>query len=349
MMTTLATTLGSRTLPETLPIESCRPVPTITARAYRRHDRLITMAIANAATAALERLVPLTAPLDLRLTLLPLSRGPYDPTIRLAPDRAIRASRTPDGPATIALAIHGDQVDARAWGAGARWALEQLPDLIGLPDDPAAFQPVHPIVRELHRRLVGLRLGRTALVMESLVPAILEQKVTGFEASHARRQLIRRYGERAPGPFDLWLLPPPETLAALPYYAFHPLGVERRRADTIRWAAAHAGRVEQIVDLPLAEATARLRALPGIGPWTTAEVTLRALGDADAVSVGDFHIPSIVAWALAGERKADDARMLELLEPYRGQRGRVIRLLEAGGIAPPRHGPRMSPRSITPI
>ena len=307
------------------------------------------MAIAQTAEPTLDKLIRLTQPLDLPLTLLPLSRGPYDPTIRLAPDRAVRASRTPQGPATLALSVQGDQLAAQAWGAGARWALEQVPDLIGLADDPSALRPVHPIVRELQRRLVGLRLGRTGLVMESLVPAILEQKVTGMEASHARRQLIRRYGERAPGPFDLWLLPPAETLARLPYYAFHPLGVERRRADTIRWAAAHASRLEEIVELPVADATARLRALPGIGPWTTAEVTLRALGNADAVSLGDFHIPSIVAWALAGERKADDARMLELLEPYRGQRGRVIRLLEAGGIAPPRHGPRLSPRSIAAI
>jgi 3-methyladenine DNA glycosylase/8-oxoguanine DNA glycosylase len=72
-----------------------------------------------------------------------------------------------------------------------------------------------------------------------------------------------------------------------------------------------------------------------------------ALGDPDAVSVGDYHIPSLVAWALAGERKADDARMLELLEPYRGQRGRVQRLLEVSGIYPERHGPRMTPRDIT--
>jgi 3-methyladenine DNA glycosylase/8-oxoguanine DNA glycosylase len=89
--------------------------------------------------------------------------------------------------------------------------------------------------------------------------------------------------------------------------------------------------------------------LPGVGPWTAAEVALRALGDTDAVSVGDFHIPNMVAWALAREPRATDARMLELLEPYRGQRGRVIRLLEAAGVAAPRFGPRMSPRAIAAI
>jgi 3-methyladenine DNA glycosylase/8-oxoguanine DNA glycosylase len=129
----------------------------------------------------------------------------------------------------------------------------------------------------------------------------------------------------------------------------HPIGIERRRAELIRTVAARSARFEEIVDLPLAAAYARLTALPGIGPWTAAEVAIRALGDADAVSVGDYHLPSLVSYALAGERRGTDARMLELLEPYRGQRGRVIRLLEASGIRPAAHGPRMQPRSIAAI
>ena len=297
----------------------------------------------------IERVIPLSVPLDLRLTLLPLARGPGDPTIRLAAGRFARATRTPDGPATLFMEVVRGQLRARAWGPGAGWALTRVPALLGLDDDPDALHPHHPIVRELARRMAGMRLGRTNRVVESLVPAILEQKVTGTEAGRAIRGLIRRHGEAAPGPFGLRILPPSSVLAALPYYAYHPLGVERRRADTIRWAAAHADRLEEIVDRPLDAAYARLRSLPGVGAWTAAEVGLRALGDPDAVSVGDFHIPNTVAWALAGEPRATDARMLELLEPYRGQRGRVIRLLEAAGIGAPRFGPRMSPRAIAAI
>jgi len=173
--------------------------------------------------------------------------------------------------------------------------------------------------------------------------------VTGAEARRAYRGIIARWGETAPGPFGLRLMPPPEVLARLPYEAFHPIGLERRRADLIRSVALRAARFEEIVDLPLPDAYRRLMALPGLGPWTAAEVALRALGDADAVSVGDYHIPSMVGFALAGERKATDARMLELLAPYRGQRGRVIRLLEEGGVRPPARGPRMSVRSIAAI
>jgi hypothetical protein len=88
---------------------------------------------------------------------------------------------------------------------------------------------------------------------------------------------------------------------------------------------------------------------PGIGPWTAAEVGIRALGDPDAVSIGDFHLPNLVAWVLAGEPRADDARMLALLAPWAGHRARVIRLLESSGLAAPRFGHRLAPRSIAGI
>jgi 3-methyladenine DNA glycosylase/8-oxoguanine DNA glycosylase len=247
--------------------------------------------------------------------------------------------------------LEGDTLQAEAWGPGAERALADVPALAGLGQDRPSLAGAHPTLARLARRLPGVRIPRTGAVLESLVPAILEQKVIGQEARRALFELVRRYGEPAPGPPELGMrLPPaPATLAGLPYYAFHPLGVERRRAELIRWVASRAAWFEAIVDLPLADAYARLTAVPGIGPWTAAEVGVRALGDVDAVSVGDFHLPHLVAWALAGEPRADDARMLELLEPYRGQRGRVIRLLEASGLAAPRFGPRMAPRSIAGI
>jgi 3-methyladenine DNA glycosylase/8-oxoguanine DNA glycosylase len=295
------------------------------------------------------RTIPLDRPLDLRLTLAPHLRGTADPAMRLARDRAIRATRTADGPATIALTLDGERLHVEAWGPGADRALDGAPALAGVEDGRDGFAPADRLLADLDRRMPGLRIGRSGAVLEALIPAILEQKVTGAEARRAYRGIIARWGETAPGPFGLRLLPPPETLARLPYEAFHPIGLERRRADLIRSVALRAARFEEIVDLPLPDAYRRLTALPGLGPWTAAEVALRALGDPDAVSVGDYHIPNMVGFALAGERKATDARMLELLAPYRGQRGRVIRLLEASGIRPPARGPRMSPRSIAAI
>ena len=201
----------------------------------------------------------------------------------------------------------------------------------------------------------GLRVGRTGIVLESLVPAILEQKVIGSEARRSWIGLVRRYGEDAPGPPGMRLPPSPATLAALPYYAYHPFGIEQRRADLIRTVARAAERLEALVDEASspggdpARAYAVLRAFPGIGPWTAAEVGIRAFGDADAVSVGDFHLPAMVTWALAGESGGTDERMLELLEPYRGQRGRVLRLLELTGIGPPRRAPRACRASASSV
>jgi 3-methyladenine DNA glycosylase/8-oxoguanine DNA glycosylase len=206
-------------------------------------------------------------------------------------------------------------------------------------------------VADLDRRFAAVRIPRSEAVLEALVPAILEQKVTGEEARRVFRGLVRTFGEPAPGPRELRLrLPPaPERLAATPYHAFHPLGLERRRAELVARVARRAAWFEAIVDLPIEDVYRRLTALPGIGPWTAAEVAFRALGDRDAVSVGDFHTPNLVSRALAGEPRGDDARMLELLEPYRPQRGRVVRLLEAAGLRTPRYGPRMAPREIAAI
>ena len=256
-----------------------------------------------------------------------------------------------DGPATVALVQGGDVLRAEAWGPGADRALADIPSLLGLDLEPAPIPIGHPLIARLARRDTGNRIPRTTAVLESLIPAILEQKVTSDEAHRATIGLIRAHGEAAPGPADwgLRLPPTPATLAALPYYAYHPFGIERRRAELIRRVASRAKWFEAIVELPLPEAYGRLTAVPGIGPWTAAEVGVRALGDPDAVSVGDFHLPNLVAYALAGEPRGDDTRMLELLEPYRGQRARVMRLLELSGIRPPRYGPRLAPRRIEAI
>lgn len=286
---------------------------------------------------------------DLALTLGPLRHGTGDPTIRIAPDGIWWATRTPAGPATLRLIQEGRAIVAAAWGPGAEVALDGVPALLGADDDPDAFRPEHPLLAGLHRRLRGLRIGRTGTIFEALLPAIIEQKVVGDEARRSYRALLRQYGEPAPGNAGLRLAPAPTTLAGLPYFAFHPLGIEQRRAETIRRAAALARRLEDGVGMTTAQATRRLTAIPGIGPWTAAEALRVALGDPDLVSLGDYHLPNLVGWALASEARADDRRMLELLEPYRGQRGRVVRLLEASGIRAPRFGPRIPARSIAAL
>ena len=187
------------------------------------------------------------------------------------------------------------------------------------------------------------------LPLNPALPVILEQKVTGQEARRAYRAMTLALGEPAPGELGLRLPPDPERLAAMPYERFHPFGIERRRAEVIREVARKWAWLDAAAELTLAEARTRLLAIRGIGPWSVAEVSRIALGDADAVSIGDFHVPNLVAWTLAGEARGTDERMLELLEPYAPHRGRVQLLLERTGLGAPAFGPRIEVRSIASI
>jgi 3-methyladenine DNA glycosylase/8-oxoguanine DNA glycosylase len=225
--------------------------------------------------------------------------------------------------------------------------IECVPLLLGEDDDPAGFVPRHAVVRESTQRYPGWRVPRTGLVMESLVPAILEQKVTGAEAWRSWRELLWRFGEPAPGPAGMprgtRVIPSPRDWREIPSWGWHRAGVDGGRVRAIRAAAAAAGRLEETIELGLVEAERRLRAIPGVGCWTAAEVRQRAHGDPDAVSVGDYHLAGMVGRALLG-RAVDDAGMLELLAPYAGHRYRAVRMIELAGFAPARRGPRVAAR-----
>ena len=289
---------------------------------------------------------PIASPIDLALTLAPLRHGRDDPTIRFASDGVWIARATGAGPATLRLAAEAGAIVAEAWGPGALLALEAAPGLAGLLDDPSLLVAHHPLIGELQRRFSSLRLPRTGQLLPALIPAVIEQKVTASEAHGAYVGLARRLGEVAPGPVELLLPPEAARLASLPYFEFHPLGLERRRAELLRRIGHGGTQIESWTALPPEEARAHLQAIRGIGPWTAAEATRVAFGDPDAVSVGDAHLPDLVSWALAGEPRADDERMLEILAAYAGQRARVVRLLEVAGIKIPRFGPRFAPRRI---
>ncbi|MDT7539772.1 MAG: hypothetical protein QOI82_3357 [Actinomycetota bacterium] len=284
-------------------------------------------------------------PVDVARTLEPLRRGTGDPTHRVERDGGVwRTTRTATGAATYRLTQRGlHEVHCTAWGPGAEQAVAGIADLLGGRDDPTGFDPAHPLLRETAARHPGLRIPRSGRVLESLVPSVLEQKVTGQEARAAWRWLLRKYAEVAPGPAPqgMRVPPPADVWRRIPSWDWHRAGVDPRRAQTVMRAAQVAGRLEEAVGMPRDEATARLRAVPGIGVWTAAEVAQRALGDSDAVSFGDYHLPSFVGWALTG-KPVDDDGMAVLLEPYRPHRYRAIRLLECSGFAMPRFGPRMT-------
>jgi 3-methyladenine DNA glycosylase/8-oxoguanine DNA glycosylase len=303
----------------------------------------------------MERQLVLEHPLELHATLGPLQRGRGDLTFRWDGDRAWRAIRTPDGPVTVRLHVDRSTrtLSAHGWGAGSAWFLDRLPDQVGANDDHQQLlellealppRPAAQLLRTLHRRTPGMRLPRTGLMTDILISTVLEQRVTTREAKSSFRSIVRRWGEPAPGPgaaaLGLMLSPRPALLAEQPYWAFHRYGVERKRADAVRRVAAAAARLDAAADGPLDEAHRAILRIRGCGIWSSGQVGLAALGDPDAVAVGDFHLKNWVGWTLANEPRATDERMLELLEPYAGQRGRVTRLVMRAGAAPPKYGPR---------
>ena len=260
--------------------------------------------------------------------------------------------RTPSGPATLVVPAESwdGRIVAHAWGSGATWALDQLPAMLGDVDDPAGFDPEHAALSEAWKRYGDVRVPATGLVFESLVAAVLEQKVTGHEAWYGWRHLVREHGEAAPGPDEgptLFVPPAPETVRRIPSWTWRRLSVDHARASTILRAAQRAEAIERTLTLSGADAERALRSIPGIGIWTAAEIRQRAHGDCDAVSFGDYHLSSRVGLLLDGH-PFDDSAMAEALEDYRPHRYRVQRLVELAGAMPARKHPRMPPRSHLP-
>lgn len=283
-------------------------------------------------------------------TLAPLRRGLGDPCFRAPGDGSIwRTSLLPTGPVTARITRAApDAAHCVAWGGGAQEFVEMLPAMLGLEDDASGFVPRHPTVAAAYRRVPHLRLGRTGLVLEALIPAIIEQRVPGADAFRSWRLLVSKYGTPAPGPAPagMRVLPTAEVWRHIPSWEFHRANVDPRRAQTVVSCARRAGALERLVSSSTEEARRALTSLPGVGEWTAAETAQRALGDADAVSVGDYHVPKMIGWTLLG-RPVDDEGMLEILEPMRPHRHRVVRLLEASGLAyEPRHGARLPVQQI---
>jgi 3-methyladenine DNA glycosylase/8-oxoguanine DNA glycosylase len=282
------------------------------------------------------------------LSLSPLRRGRGDPCYHDAADGAIwRTTLMGSGPVTARITKSApDTVECEVWGTGATEFVESLPALLGADDDASGFTPTDPTIAAAHRSVPHLRLGRSGRVLEALVPAILEQRVYGMDARRAWRSLVTKFGSPAPGPAPAHMrVPPPgEVWRRIPSWEFHRANVDPGRARTIVGCAQRAESLERLCARAPADARTALMSLPGVGIWTAAETAQRAFGDADALSVGDYHLASMVGWRLLGH-PIDDPAMEELLEPLRPHRHRAVRLLEVTG---PAHAPRRAARQAIP-
>ena len=283
-------------------------------------------------------------PVSLGPTLRTLRHGPRDPSVRIRDAEAWLTLRTVTGPATVHLHARNGEIHVASWGPGRGEALDVAPALVGARDDLTGWEPrrLHAVA-ELDRLNPGVRFVATGQVLATAVPTVLEQKVQSREAHEAWLRMMFSWGEAAPGPEggpQLRLRPAPRRLAAERYPAYHRFGIERRRAEVVRGLADRHQRAEEAAALGTAGGRARLEAFAGVGGWTSAKVAAVAWADADAVAVGDYHLPEIVVYALTGRRGGDDDAMLELLEPFRPHRGRAARLLKMSGLGPPRRAPR---------
>ena len=284
-------------------------------------------------------------PLDVRRSLSPHLRGTGDPTLRYDASGAWRTTSTPDGPATVRITVSGGCVRVAAWGPGAERAGAAVRGWLGAEDRLEDFDPSgHPLVERVHRRSPWLRLGRTGRCWDATLAAVLEQKVTGIEAHRTWRELLRLAGEPAPGPAPagMRVVPSARRVLEVTDWEWHRCGLDGARRRALRAVASVAHRLEPDDGCDSPTLQRRMRTVPGIGIWTAAEVAQRALGCPDSVSYGDYHTKNLVGWSLAG-RKTDDDGMMALLEPWRGHRQRVVRLLSIGGSMPPKRGPRMAP------
>jgi 3-methyladenine DNA glycosylase/8-oxoguanine DNA glycosylase len=251
------------------------------------------------------------------------------------------------GPVTARITTSApDSVDCDAWGTGATEFTETLAAQLGACDDASGFAPDDPIIAAAHQRFPHLRLGRTDRVLESLIPAVLEQRVYGKDARRAWRALVTKFGTPAPGPAPAHMRVPPsgEVWRRIPSWEFHRANVDPGRARTVVGCAQRADSLERLISRGPEQARVALMSLPGVGVWTAAETAQRAFGDADALSVGDFHLAAMVGWRLLGHAIEDPA-MVELLEPLRPHRYRAVRLLELTGSA---HAPRRAARQAIP-
>ncbi|MET0704365.1 MAG: DNA-3-methyladenine glycosylase 2 family protein [Mycobacterium sp.] len=282
--------------------------------------------------------------------MAPLRRGPGDPTFQITPDGAIwRTSLLASGPVTARITRAGPAaVHAQAWGDGADEFIETVPAFLGADDDHSDFAPDDPTIAAAVKAVPHLRLGRTGQVLEALIPAVIEQRVQGADAFRAWRLLVTRFGTAAPGPAPerMRIIPSADVWRRVPSWEFHRANVDPGRARTIVGAAQRAAALERLTARPPADAREAMMSLPGVGIWTVAEVAQRAFGDADALSVGDYHVSKMIGWTLLGY-PVDDDRMIELLEPMRPHRHRAVRLLYLSGLArEPRRGPRLPVQNI---
>lgn len=316
-------------------------------------------------------------PVNLKFVVAPWMRGKQDPVAQVGRGASFsfwtstRGSSAnvlirleqPLGKAPTLHEKYLSPIHVRLWAektpaglAALETVSQQLPAWLGFYDDWTAFTSSESFsllpekLKDSYRQNVGLRLGATHEIFKNTVASIGEQRVTGIEAMGGLRAILRQYAEPvfatglADQPAAMLFFPAPTVIEQVPSWTWHRAGYDRARSETIVRLAQRADSLERMGGSDSVQnLAAALNSVPGIGPWTIAEVLQRTHGHPDAISVGDYHLAHHVGWVFDGVR-GNDARMVQLLAPFAGNRHRVVTLMKAAGLAEPRKAPRYAPQ-----
>jgi 3-methyladenine DNA glycosylase/8-oxoguanine DNA glycosylase len=259
--------------------------------------------------------------------------GQFDPTASLDADCFRKAFFYRGEPAAIEICRAERGLHICAYGSFADELLAETIAGLAHDDGYAAFATPDTGVLRLHTLHPGLRLLRVPWLYDITCSAILQQRVRTVDAMREWRRIALRWG--TPAPLRLRAFPPAEVLAQVPMFALESIGIDAKRARTLLAFARESRLVSIKPSTAFTDLRKYLLRIPGIGPWTTESVMGYGAGDTDAAIPGDLHLPRVVCYALAGEERGSDDRMMELLEPFRGDRFRIIRLIGAAGVDVP--------------
>jgi 3-methyladenine DNA glycosylase/8-oxoguanine DNA glycosylase len=234
------------------------------------------------------------------------------------------------------------------------WGIRRLRFATGVDDDPRPFHEAHrddPVLGRAVRAHPGLRVRRAPVPWEALLAAITEQLIEFERAVEIQRRLIRALGCRCPQT-GLRDAPTPAAIAAVAPARLGAFELPDSRALTLRRAAAEvaAGRVDLFAADPM-PGWRRLRAIPGIGPWTLEVLALYGQGHHDRVPAGDLGYLKLVGRVRTGDprARAEEPEVREFFAPYgawKGLAGEYLRFAAASGLLGP--APARVPRRGAP-
>ena len=243
----------------------------------------------------------------------------------------LRAIDGPAGPVVIrARQTRADAITVSLSGAGhdPRAVLALVRRMLGVRRDISAFQRKAsrvPVLRDLVRRMTGVKPPRYPTLWEACVNAIAFQQVSLAAASTITRRLVLSLGTRVETRGQtLYVFPGPEQFLAAPTHELRAAGLSGAKLAALR-RCAEAILTEELEErsleaLPSGDAVSRLREIKGIGPWTAVVILLRGLGRLDVFPMNDTSVAanlSLVA-GQAPRARLDVARMLRALEPEPG-------------------------------